>query len=551
MSSRLADYLNKYLDGVAVSAPEVLRRYANDGSVLDISPEVVVQPVGTTDVRKTVLLSSQLAEKGLRVSVTPRGSGSDKTGAAIGDGIVLDMRRYMNRIISVDPRQRLVHVQAGATISEVNKALQPHGLCLPLTLMGFENPELNDQNHTIGGLIANNLGGQALPRLGRLVDYLVQLEVVLADGSVYHTTSLSGRKLKTIGVETTKGKEEAPSFADRINAGMYKFVRENSEVLAELRARRVGNTGYLYGMTQVGDAEKSLNLMPLFLGSQGSLGVITEVILSVDYLGPSPDLMVAKFDNVKQALAFAGDALSENPSILNLADGRLFAEAGKSGKSFLPLGGLPDSTLVMLVGFDDSSAKHRQKKIRNLSKILTKNDISYVSSLRQEFNEEYFNSILKAALNRVERNTVQAPILDGVIVPFQSVEKYLNGLPRLERLLDNKLMAYGSLITDLWTVRPEVDFTGADKRPILRLAREYGRFVLECDGILAGEGGEGRVKAVSSLVRRNDFADSVDRFVKKQFDPRGIMNAGVKQTITVDQVMEQIRRDNDFGIMEL
>jgi FAD/FMN-containing dehydrogenase len=548
MSSRLADYLNKYLDGVAISTPEVLHRYANDGSILDITPSIIVQPAGATDVRKTILLSSQLAEKGLKVSVTPRGSGSDKTGAAIGDGIVLDMRRYMNRVISIDPRQRLVHVQAGATLAEVNKALQPHGLCLPLTLMGFENPELNDQDHTIGGLIANNLGGQALPRLGRLVDYLVQLEVVLADGSVYHTTNLNVRKMKLTGVNQKKGEEI--SFADTVNANIHKFVRDNAEALAVLRTRRVGNTGYLYGLTQLGAGEKTLNLMPLFLGSQGSLGVVTEVILSADYLGPVPDLLVAKFDNAKQALAFGADVMREGPSICNLMDGRLFAEAKKSGKSFVPLGGLESSALVMMAGFDDSSARQRQKKIHNLSKLLEKNGISYVTSFKQEFYEDYFNNIIKAALNAARDGAVRAPILDGVIVPTESVDKYLNGLGRLERLLDNKLMPYGSLITNLWTVRPAIDFKTVDKRHVLRLMREYGRFVLECDGILAGEGGEGRIKAASSISKRNSFVEEADKFVKKQFDPKGILNAGVKQVNAVDHLMDYIRDDNDFGVLE-
>jgi len=548
MSSLLADYLNKQLDGVAISNAEVLRRYASDGSILSIMPNVVVQPINTTDVRKVVLLSSQLSQKGFQIGVTARGSGSDKTGASIGKGVVLDMARYLNRIINIDPRQRLVHVQAGVTLAELNKALAPHGLCLPLTITGLENPELNDQRHTIGGLISNNLGGQAPARLGRISDYLVQTEVVLADGSVYHTENLSVRQLRDMA-DPKKNDGKFEDLADKVVHNMQEFVKLNAGPISSFSGKRIGNGGYLNGLTQIGDGERSFNLMPLLLGAQGTLGIITEVILSVDYIGPAPDLLVAKFDNVKQALGFAIDALKEEPSICNVFDGRLFAEAKRRGKVFGPLKETADSSLVMLVGFDDSSARHRQRKISYLSKLLQSNDIAYVSSFDQAFSEDQFNAVVKTALNGVD-GKVFAPILDGTVIPFESIEKYLNGLRRLERLLGKDLGAYGSLLTNLWTVRPEMDFEEAEKQPAMRAVREYGRFVLSCDGILAGEGGEGRTKSVSSLMKQDNFVRSSNEFVKKQFDPRNILNPGVKQTGSVDDLIAGIREDNDFGILE-
>ncbi|MDR0887448.1 MAG: FAD-binding oxidoreductase [Candidatus Nomurabacteria bacterium] len=539
MSSRLAQYLNKYLVGSAYSEADVLAEFSRDQSVLEMTPEVVVCPENVLDICKTVMLANQLALKGHHIGVTARGSGNDKTGAAIGEGILLDMRSKMNRIIDVDPRQRLIHVQAGVTLGELNKALFTHGLCLPLTLTGVESPELNDQNHTIGGLIANNLGGQAPFRLGRLSDYLMQVEAVLADGSILHTKSQHVRKMPSA--------ESSATFAEKIGANLLAFANENKAELDNLAKERAGNAGYAPFLARTIAENGRFNLLPLFLGSQGTLGIVTEAILYADYLGPVPDLVAVRFESVKQLTSLADYILSEEPSIFNIFDARIFGEAKDLGKIFDKLTDVERGTVVALIGFDDMSARVRGRKVGRLAKLLAQNEIAFATSENDNFTQSWFNNFVDLSVNSENKTT----LCDGVLVPTTALEKYWNGLKRLERLLDNEMPVFGSLLTNLYSVRPKFDLERPDKQPVFRFVREYSHFVNSCGGHLAGEAGEGRLLSLSSTNLYNDFGREVNQFVKRQFDPNNILNPNVKQLNNIDEISQNLCEENDFGLVKI
>src|ERR1700712_5163045 len=118
--NKIAVYLNEHLLGEVNSSKALRRRFSTDASVLTITPEIVAFPRVTNDVRKIARFSWQLAEKGHILPITARGFGGDTTGASIGKGFLINTSAYLNEIIQLAPKDRLLHVQPGASLESVD-----------------------------------------------------------------------------------------------------------------------------------------------------------------------------------------------------------------------------------------------------------------------------------------------------------------------------------------------------------------------------------------------------------------------------------------------
>ena len=269
--SKVAQYLNEHLLGEVTTNEHIRRQYATDGSVLRIVPDMVVYPRTTSDLRKIARFSWQLAEKGHKLPITVRGGGTDQTGAAIGSGVVVDTRAHMNEIFEVDAKQRLVRVQPGVTFKALNDALRLHGLCIP------SYPWLQAHS-TVGGAIANNGGGILSGKYGTTGDWIHQLEVVLSNGEVLQTGRQSKRDLgKKKGLQTFEGE---------IYRNIDNLMNDNDALLDNIAVDYRNNVGY--NVVDVKRKDNSVDLTPLFVGSQGTLGIISEVIMKAQAIPGQP-----------------------------------------------------------------------------------------------------------------------------------------------------------------------------------------------------------------------------------------------------------------------
>src|ERR1700744_4080123 len=143
--NKIAQYLNEHVVGEVSSLRAVRRRFSQDASLLTITPEIVVFPRVTNDIRKVARFAWQLAEKGHVMGMTVRGAGTDATGGAIGKGIVINTSAHLTNILYIGPKERLAHVQPGVSVSTLNDVLHWHGLALKNA--AFEGPQ------TVGGVI--------------------------------------------------------------------------------------------------------------------------------------------------------------------------------------------------------------------------------------------------------------------------------------------------------------------------------------------------------------------------------------------------------------
>jgi FAD/FMN-containing dehydrogenase len=408
--SKIAQYLNEHLLGEVSSLASLRARYATDESVLTITPELVAFPKTTNDVRKLMRFSWQLAEKGHVLGVTPRGLGTDTTGGAIGSGVVLDTTQYLNQILYVaaKDKNKIVHVQPGVSLKTLHEALRWNGL----TIDAFTP---NNSDMTVGGAIAAGVVGETSGKYGTVADAIERMEVVLANGDLMETGRISKREVsKKQGEQTLEGE-----IYRRIDG----ILEDNTELIESLSSAN-DNTGYR--IDQVRAKDGSLDLTPLFIGSQGTLGFISEIVLRTGFYNGDEAAVAVACESPEQARDVA-DVLREcEPTTLTSIDGAFYTEARARGKKFLfdieqPLA----FSALVYASFDDFGDKARERKLKRAVKALQKQSITGYTS--DEFRLDDLHALRDVATTvalptRVDETPVH--IGNGAYVPAERLEDF-------------------------------------------------------------------------------------------------------------------------------
>ena len=520
--NKIAQYLNTHMLGEVVVSPSVRHAYAHDGSVLQYTPDMVAYPRSTSDIRKIARFSWQLAEKGHILPLIARGAGTNTTGAAIGNGMVVAQNMHMNRIFEYDQKQKLVRLQPGVTVNTLSNALALHGVAIP-------ELRWDHQLATIGGAIASQRSS---------IEYVDQLEVVLANGDVLQTKRLSKREF-----EKKKGQQ---NFEGDIYRGVDKLIEENAPLLDEMvyDDNRLDHAGYA-GLEMVKDKHGSFDLTPLFVGSQGSLGIISEMILKADFVNQNPAAVVVAFSSKTVALDALDVIDSCDPSAVEYIDAKYFEAAAQAGKNFRfyedATEQLGELAVVVVVTINDFAERMRKKKIKKLLSKLKSLEAFAVAE------EDVFNSDLRAVtavtywlLNPDKQDVSAPPALDGVYVPTNRFEAFSTKLDELAKKHHTTLALYGRPLDEIWYVRPSLRMSAvADKQKLFKLMTELAALVESHDGAAFGVSGEGRLGA--SLKADADKHQELFKKLKYVFDPHGTLNPGVKHGTSVRELAKQVR----------
>lgn len=545
MSSKVAQYLNEHLLGEVTTNEHIRKQYATDGSVLRIVPDMVIYPRATSDIRKVARFSWQLAEKGHKLPITVRGGGTDQTGGAIGSGVILDVRAHMNTIFELDIKQRLVRVQPGVTFKALNDALR---------LQGFRIPSY-PQSHaysTIGGAIANNAGGTLSGKYGTTGEWIHQLEVILSNGEVLQTGRVSKRDLgKKKGLQTFEGE---------LYRNVDNLLADNAGLIEKLAVDGRDNAGY--NVVDVRRRDGSVDLTPLIVGSQGTLGIISEVIMKVQ---PMPDyplvgaLAFPDHDAARDAL----DALrSLDPSVLELVDGRVFEFAVEQGKSYPFYNeALEQGNVAAIVVVEyDQSGDHAKKRIVKKIEKLFENQKAYMAFERKAETADELRNLLQASVlsllpDKPEHSVPQ--ILEGAYVPQERLEEFAKAVEALEAKNHVDLPLCGHAGEHIYYVRPQLDFHKVgDRQKVFKLLAEWSAAVFAHGGSLIGMSGEGRLKAAFAYKDLDADVKELYTSIRDLFDPLGFLNTGVKQAVELKKLAGDLRSDFDgsdfaqYGISE-
>ncbi len=531
--NKVANYLQEHIVGEVLSSAAVRKYFSTDGSIFEITPSMVVYPKNVNDVRKVTRFSWQLAEKGHVLPVTARGRGSDQSGAAIGKGMVLVFPAHMNRLLELDTKQRLARVQPGMNYLALQQVVQTHGLFLPPYPASIDYA-------TIGGSIANNAAGEKTVKYGDTRKYVEGLEVVLADGELIQTSRLSKRDLNR--------KKGLTNFEGEVYRQLDGLIADNWELIqqhAQLPALSKNSAGY--ALAQVKRKDGSFDLTPLFVGSQGTLGIITEAIMRLEPYSPKTTLLVICFEDLKEANAAVTELLKLEPSALELVDKHLLEVTERISPSRLK--GLiepPYPEIVLLCEFDDAAERKQAAKAKRAEKLLKNYRTTYKLSDDYEEQQKLW-SIRHSAAALISYNDEDAravPVIEDGVVPRERLQELITGIYELFEKYHLEVALWGHAGDANLHLQPFLDLSKVgDRQKIFKLMDEYYDMVLALGGSTAGEHNDGRLRGPYLPKVYGPEVYQLFQEVKRIFDPHNMFNPGVKVDTQKEEVSKYVRHE--------
>ena len=527
--SKIADYLRGKLTGEVSTDPLVRAGFAHDGSILEALPQIVVFPRTTNDVRKVARFTWRLAERGQVLPITARGGGTDTTGAAIGRGAIMAFPAHMSRILEFDTKSQAVRVQPGLNFAALQEAMATHGLFVPTTSSDFKVS-------TIGGALASNVAGAKSVKYGTLRDWTDRLEVVLANGEVIQTGRLSKHELNAKkGLQTMEGE---------IYRGIDTLIDENAEIITGYSNSSSLNAGG-YAIDLVKKSDGSFDLTPLFVGSQGTLGLIVQAIIKLAPRSDEVSLVAAAITPEQDLPALINQILALEPSEFEFIDGDTLQliEDKDGGTPWKAIADKRPETMLF-IEFDD---KHHARKVKKLARILDEAAVVDAQVASTWEDQETLRSIhhsVAAITNFSERGAAALPIAPDLSVTPAQVPELVEAIKKLLHRNHIEGGIWGHLGTGIVSVRPLLNLANLGQRQtVFKLLGELLDAVNNLGGSMSGEFGDGRLLAPA--IKEQHGAKMVEIFTKLKAicDPYNSFNPGVIIGTTRDDLLGMLRQD--------
>jgi len=485
--NKVAHYLQQHLNGEILTSADVLNYLSTDESILQLQPQFVVYPRSEGDIRKAARFTWQLAEKGRVVPVTARGMGTDQTGAGLGSGILLAMPAHMNKIIELDSKTGIVSVEAGMILDKLQQVLYTHGRFLPPI------SEVN-KYATVGGAVANNDTGRSSYKYGPMQEFVRGLRVVLANGELIETGRISKRELnKKLGLA---------SFEGEIYRSLDKLIEESQDVITSIAGTTTDSSAG-YSITDVKQKDGSFDLTPLFLGSQGTLGIITEVTFDTAAYNPEISHLIAGFPDRASAWKAVSEInkLKEGPSSLDFIDVTLINILQDINPGVLkPLeGGVP--TVLLFFEIDNTAQRTSKKIQKKLVKILETRGAEIIEPNDNEIDRwERLRDSASLYLTHSKNKKRALPVLDDAQVPIDRLSEFFNELESLMKAAALPDYAvWGQAGNGLIHVSPLLDIASVgDRQKLFKVMDAYYSYICKIGGSISGEYAEGRLRGAFS-----------------------------------------------------
>ena len=504
---KITKYLNQLIIGNVFDDPEILEAYATDRSVLKVKPKYVAVPESTEDIQKLMRFFNQIAAREIPVSVTPRGSGLDEGGADLSSGLVISTEK-LNRLLEIDTRERLVRVQAGITLKELNTALSVSGLTIPI---GGHDRE------TIGGLISNCPVDTYQHKYGGISRYVERIEAVLSNGEILQTMRYRRYALAKKAIEKT--------FEGSVYQKIAKLLKKEEKFLQEFDVDRTGLTGYP-NITKIRKRE-TVDLMPLFFGAQGTLGVISEVILRAVPLREKTMRAVATFKGLGSAIEFMDAVSFLKPREIDIYDLKILQKARSTGKNLDGVIRKLEDGFVVYMSFDERQ-NYVLRRLERMRPEIPRNAKLILDTPENQLALGEFENALTCYLSHVKKGE-RIAVLTDFYVPAVNLGNFMKDLNVLGEKLGLEMEMFGSYSANVYSLRPVFSFEMEDFNKKVATFLRAGAYIIHRQGgTLTGGTPEGRLKAVVTNDEMLDSAKAVYSEIKEIFDPNGILNPDVK-----------------------
>ncbi len=482
--------------------------YAVDASIYRIPPQAVVLVESEDDIAATVAYA---VSRG--IPLTPRAAGTNLTGSAIGSGIILDVSR-LNRILEVNREERWARVQPGIVLAELNKRLGLQGL-----LFG-PDPSSGDMCK-LGGMIANNSSGPHTLRYGSVKDNVHSLRLCLASSAWIEARAYALDDPSLERVLTT-----APALRDVLG-----MTQTHTDLIAEKRPT-VSKNSCGYNLFELADGltRGSFDLPKLFVGSEGTLGVVSEARLTLVDKPKATLTALIHFRSLEEVGEAVPRLLTLRPSALEVMDANTLNLIGR-GRHGIPA----DAAATLLIELDAHSPETDLRDQADAMEAVCR-PYKLASELTLAFDAERREQLWKArkalypTLYRFDPKKKPINFVDDVVVPAERISELIRYLEDFFNGQRVPVAIFGHIGNGNAHIVPLLDVNDSgDFEKMVHAYQEIHAAVLNrFGGSICGEHGDGRIRA--EFVKTMFGEKLYDLFVqvKKAFDPTNVLNPGIK-----------------------
>ena len=520
--------------------------YSTDASVWQMEPIGVVIPRDADDVAALTRVAARN-----RVPILARGGGTSLSGQTVGHAVQIDFAKYMHKILECNTEEQWVRVQPGVVQDQLNNYLRPLGF-------GFGPDTSSSSRATIGGMIGNNSAGSHSIVHGKTIDHVLELKVVLSDGS------------EAVLNPAENGSLEARSRGDALENRLYRELlelgaRRRGEILDrfpklmrrvsgynldELIANPSGDFGSGYSSPR-----GPFNLARMIVGSEGTLAVVSEAKVRVVPLPKSKGVLVVQFRSLLESVEPSQEIVEHQPAAVELMDDFILNQARNSPDFAGRLDFVDrDAAAVIVVEFSGENEAEVRSKIDRLQAHLKRRRVGFgYIVLTDPAEQEYIWQVRKQALGLlmgVKGDKKPIAFVEDPAVPVERLPAFLKGFREILDSHDAHGGYYGHASVGCVHIRPAVDLKQASEIHKMReIGNEVCRLVMEFGGSMSGEHGDGIARGKFNQVL---FGPEIyEAFVetKRIFDPHNLMNPG--KIVDAPEVTDNLRWGADYQTVQI
>lgn len=533
--------------GEVVDDAATLKKMSRDTSLFTRMPELVVYPKDAADVSAVVKEVRRARAAGADVSLAARAAGTDMTGGPLTTGVVVSFTKHMNHVLEVG--DDFAVTEPGVYYRDFEKETLKKGLLLP-------SYPASRSIAAMGGIVANNSGGERTLKYGQTERYVEEVDVVLSDGSQATFKALTPSELEE--------KKKLQTLEGDIYRTMDAIVSENA-ALIEAHKPKVSKNSAGYALWSIRDTKTGLfNLAKLICGSQGTLALWTKAKLSLVKPKNRRAMLVVFLPSLDSLPEIVRRVLLQNPESFESYDEHTFKlalrfipemlsqmgffKAVGLGLRFIPeafmvaTGGVPK--MVLMAEFAEDTIEAAAREAAAAEKALADLGVRTKIEKNEKASEKYW--IVRresfALLRKNLRGLYASPFIDDFVVPPSS---YPDFLPKLNALLDEYKSHFvytiaGHVGNGNFHIIPLMDLSKAENRQvIIDLAPKVYELVMKEGGTTTGEHNDGIIRTPYLPMLFGSEMVALFEKTKKVFDPLGILNPGKK----VDGTFADIKKD--------
>lgn len=537
----------KIVRGELDDSDETRSLLSHDASLFELKPQLVVSPQDSTDVCNIVKFVSEHKKANPHLYITARSAGTDMSGGAIGESIMLNFTKHFNRIEAVSSEE--AHVQPGVYYRDFEPQTFKHNALMP-------SFPASRELCTVGGMVNNNSGGEMSLKYGKTINFVKELKVVLSDGNEYILKPLNKIELDHKMLQN--------DFEGELYRKVFHLVDTHYDKIKAAKPH-VSKNSTGYNLWDIWNRDNGIfDLSKAIVGGQGTLGLVTDIKFKLVPKEPFSGVLVAFMKNMDNLGDIINTVMTQHPTSFESFDNytlnlsiKFFPyfryNLGWFGLAKLGFQLIPDALvlfkgipkLILLIEFSGQSQTEINEKLDVMKILLKKYHLEATEEDNTPAKAWKFRIMRRESFNLLRKKVKDkhtAPYIDDLVVPPEHLPEFL---PQLRKIINKyKLMATvaGHMGDGNFHIIPLMKIEDPRERHKLEPSmREVNELVLKYDGSLSGEHNDGLIRGPWLREMYGNEVLGYFRDLKDIFDPQNIFNPHIKATANWDFSMSHIR----------